>query len=76
MRQLVAGFNYKVAFLMDQSACAKADADLMECLYKGLHANNVNFAFKKVCIANLFQSFTSITGENSEQFQLNGFECY
>lgn len=76
MRQVVAGFNYKVAFLMDQTECAKTDPELSECLYKGLHPLNVNFARKQVCIAAIFQSLTSSRVDTEDNFRISDFECY
>ena len=76
MRQVVAGFNYKVAFLMDQTECAKTDPKLSECLYKGLHPLNISFARKQVCISVIFQSFASLRGETEDQFQVRDFKCY
>jgi hypothetical protein len=77
MRQLVAGFNYKVAFLMDQTNCDKNETiELDLCIYKSTF-ELFNPSLKKLCIASLFQSFPTITGENDgEEFQVNGVECY
>lgn len=77
MRQLVAGFNYKVAFLMDQTDCDKnARAALELCVYRSTF-QVFNPSLKKICIASLFQAFPAITGGSEEdEFQVNGVECY
>ncbi len=73
MRQVVAGFNYKFVFLMDQTECPKTDPNLLECLYKGLHPHNVNYSMKKMCIVEVYQNLKSDT---DGQFKLSNFECY
>ena len=75
MRQLVAGVNYKLAFLMDQTECVKTDSNLNECLRASINGNFRN-SFKKICVAKLYQSFASITGEDQDKYELVDSECY
>ena len=56
MRQVVAGFNYKVTFLITETACKRNDQNLADCLDKQNLPTSSPLFNKKLCVARLFQS--------------------
>ena len=75
MRQIVAGLNYKVTFLITETACKRNDQNLSDCLGMQNLPTSSSLFNKKLCVARLFQSLPD-QSSNKTHVQVLEAKCY
>ncbi len=75
MRQIVAGINYKVTFLLSETNCNKNELTLNECLSKNLAANQAFSNNRRVCYVRIHQSLPE-QDTNMTKFIIFESNCY